>query len=949
MGKGVRGRDRPYAEFSPRYGERERRSGWGVAPPSRKLWVGNLSSHITESVLSEQFFRFGDIESIAYIPGRSYAYVNFKKEEDAVIALRALHGSNVAGVPLRIEFAKGDEAYLHHKDDRRSMERGEPPSRRDIRTQNFSPEKSSDKSKSYRSAEPSEVLWIGFPSSLNVDEIILRRAFSPFGEIEKITSFPGRNYAFIRYRSVVAAFRAKDALHGKLFNNPRVNICFARSDVPTEHGKGLANGPFSPHLKPSLPGSSGKVLDSLYGDESFESPVRDFRRASPPFGSSLDKVSRDPHTLDLVRNKSSRFVAEREPVFSSTYDSIRSREFASDRRTTEDFFERQRASPVDKIPPSHNLSFERPQRVPPIVDSWDIEDRSFPLAKKLKFDFVPDKDLPEYPFSELEHEKHDRLQKPFLDLPERHGYNKPLDSVPFSLKGAPDFSRSLNHPHGEMDDSWGNISRLSASSRPLSNNSPNLHRSNPESHKPPPPDEIWKWEGTIAKGGTPVCRARCFPVGKVLDFMLPEFLNCTSRTGLDMLAKHYYQAVSTWVVFFVPESDANIALYGEFMHYLGEKQRAAVAKLGEKVSLFLVPPSDFSEQVLKVPGKVSISGVILKFPQNASSFSSLQHPMDLMEPKVPSLTQRSNEGLKIHEGTSFLKSNSPDFRSFSHKENLAASSSGYLTPVIFPPPSQRDDSFPYSAPARGEKLRDAHMDRAHDQLHLHNSPLRSHWSGNMPVSSSGMGSFIAAPNASQPFGQSFSKEPFNSRVAPGIDSSGYMPESLASTSAIKFPPQQEIKSQASSAASISLQPEQLAHLAALLGNKKQSGEELPMLKDERGKYSNLSQNLSSQSHTTMPYNSSLLPHAHNSITPANSSLSSAFAEHQIGRGQLLPLQGPPPSDDPPVQSIGQQTNQQDPNSSREETEADPEKRLQATLQLAAALLQQIQQRAKPVD
>lgn len=107
MGKGVRGRDRPYTEYSPRYGERERRSGWGVAPPSRKLWVGNLSSHVTESVLSEQFLRFGDIESIAYLPGRSYAYVNFKKEEDAVLALRALHGSNLAGMPLRIEFAKG--------------------------------------------------------------------------------------------------------------------------------------------------------------------------------------------------------------------------------------------------------------------------------------------------------------------------------------------------------------------------------------------------------------------------------------------------------------------------------------------------------------------------------------------------------------------------------------------------------------------------------------------------------------------------------------------------------------------------------------------------------------------------------------------------------------------------------------------------------------------------
>lgn len=385
------------------------------------------------------------------------------------------------------------------------------------------------------------------------------------------------------------------------------------------------------------------------------------------------------------------------------------------------------------------------------------------------------------------------------------------------------------------------------------------------------------------------------------------------------------------MVFFVPESDADIGFYGEFMHYLGEKQRAAVAKLGDKVSLFLVPPSDFSEQVLKVPGKVSISGVILKFQQNASNFSSLQHPMDLMEPKVLSLTQRSNEGLKIHDGSSFLKPSSPDLRSFSHKQSLAASPTGYLTTAIFPPPSKRDNSFPFSVPSPGEKPRDTHSDGAHDQSQLQNPLLPSNWSSNIPSSSSAMGSYITAPNApSQPFGQSFSKESFNSRIAPATDSSGYMPESLASTSAIKFPPQQEVKSQASSAASVSLQPEQLAHLAALLGNQKQSGDEIPMLKNERGRYSNLSQNPGSQSHTSMPYNNSLLPNAHTPLNPAKSSLSSASIEH-------------------PVQIVGPQTNQQDQNSSREETEADPEKRLQATLQLAAALLQQIQQRAKAVD
>lgn len=65
--------------------------------------------------------------------------------------------------------------------------------------------------------------------------------------------------------------------------------------------------------------------------------------------------------------------------------------------------------------------------------------------------------------------------------------------------------------------------------------------------------------------------------------------------------------------------------YNDFMSYLGDKQRAAVCKLGESSTLFLVPPSDFSEQVLRVPGNVSISGVILKFQQSNSDYNMSNH------------------------------------------------------------------------------------------------------------------------------------------------------------------------------------------------------------------------------------------------------------------------------------------------------------------------------------
>jgi RNA recognition motif-containing protein len=62
--------------------------------------------------LAEQFSRFGEIESITVYSARNYAFINFRKEEDAVIAKRSLQGLVLSGLPLRIEFAKGVSVEL---------------------------------------------------------------------------------------------------------------------------------------------------------------------------------------------------------------------------------------------------------------------------------------------------------------------------------------------------------------------------------------------------------------------------------------------------------------------------------------------------------------------------------------------------------------------------------------------------------------------------------------------------------------------------------------------------------------------------------------------------------------------------------------------------------------------------------------------------------------------
>ncbi|KAI3459782.1 hypothetical protein Pfo_016445, partial [Paulownia fortunei] len=78
------------------------------------------------------------------------------------------------------------------------------------------------------------------------------------------------------------------------------------------------------------------------------------------------------------------------------------------------------------------------------------------------------------------------------------------------------------------------------------------------------------WRGIIAKAGTPVCHARCVPVGEGIDAHM-----------------------------------------------------AGVAKFDKGSTLFLVPPSDFLAKVLNVSGPERLYGVFLKFPEVVSTSPSM--------------------------------------------------------------------------------------------------------------------------------------------------------------------------------------------------------------------------------------------------------------------------------------------------------------------------------------
>lgn len=361
----------------------------------------------------------------------------------------------------------------------------------------FYPEKSST---NHKNTEASAVLWIGFPASLKVDEMILRKAFSPFGEIEKITTFPGRSYAFVRFRSVTSACRAKDTLQGKLFGNPRVHICYAKSDSGSSNGgRNSANVPSSPHLNGRLGSSENFQLDRK-------------------FGSLIGNPStRSQIILNLDSGDSDAYDSNRKG-----FEKRRFEEVDSELGLSQDLYEYH--SPTrEKHGHLHDVSRRLPQTENLYEEPWDLPEdvHFFHGPKKLKIaSFPPEKELPDYPFFDPEQEEHVYLRK-FSDFPQADRFDRKFDSGPLAYKRIHDYPMNLSPPQEERSDQWkesyDSLQGLGGSASLLSN-PVERKRLTPESDRPSL--KVWKWEGTIAKGGTPVCRARCFPVGKILDIML---------------------------------------------------------------------------------------------------------------------------------------------------------------------------------------------------------------------------------------------------------------------------------------------------------------------------------------------------------------------------------------------------------------------------------------------
>ncbi|KAJ0246642.1 RNA recognition motif domain-containing protein [Hirschfeldia incana] len=465
------------------------------AKPCKSLWVGGISSSVPKDVLEAEFKKFGEIESFRFLKDRKTAFIDFFDVDDAIQA-KTMNGKRLGGSFLRVDFLRSQGP---RKEPRPGSEDGRDGS---VSAKHQYTHSSGD-------GQASNVLWIGYPPSVQIDERLLHNSMILFGEIERCVSYPSRHFSLVEFRSVEEARCAKEGLQGRLFNDPRITIMYQNDNIPP--GRGDDTGFYS-GVKRSR--AEMFINDPPYVSSPHSSVVLDPVR---PFRGSMERSHISPEYGDVVGNEG--IWRRPSPTGAGILPS---------------------PAPSTRLPVRSNLG------------SWEGYDPA-----------------------QLDRE------------PKRARRDGSVDAFP---------SMGVDNRITGLDSS--SYRRGSVASRPRRGF----------------PDTDFIWRGVIAKGGTPVCHARCVPIGKGIESELPEMVNCSARTGLDMLAKHYTEAIGFEIVFFLPDSEDDFASYTEFLRYLGSKNRAGVAKLDDGTTLFLVPPSDFLTDVLKVSGRERLYGVVLKLP-----------------------------------------------------------------------------------------------------------------------------------------------------------------------------------------------------------------------------------------------------------------------------------------------------------------------------------------------
>lgn len=347
-----------------------------------------------------------------------------------------------------------------------------------------------------------------------VDEDGLRRAFIQFGEIERIKTFPGRTYAFVQFRSVEEATRAKDGLEGKLFNDPRVHIRYSKSEIGPVDNPRDQDTSVARYAEPLVKGV-GPTRFTIGGVDRLGagSPVR-------PSSPSMRLSSLRPDLLSGSAASGRGIVPGRTggPTLAMTGGHGMGRGVA-DTRLNLDELEFQANAGVRGGLSSSAL---RPSGRHGHEDTWDLPEEDVlsrdqkrpriggmysvnPSGETVAFDsfdgrrFLGVEGANVVPSPDAGNGNYGGARQPLLGGDDYTGQGS-RGCLQTHFDGARPLGLISHSPVGQIGGFHaGKRDALGQESGTISVN------------------ESWRWHGTIAKGGTPVCRARCLPVGKGID------------------------------------------------------------------------------------------------------------------------------------------------------------------------------------------------------------------------------------------------------------------------------------------------------------------------------------------------------------------------------------------------------------------------------------------------
>ncbi|SPO34684.1 related to JSN1 - RNA-binding protein (pumilio family) [Pseudozyma flocculosa] len=221
-------------------------NGQAGHPPSRSLYIGQLSPSTTGQDFMQAFAPYGAIDTLRLLPEKECGFINFVDMQDAISArddiMNRLGGkiglrTTSADGAIRIGFGKVEAipqtggSGLHGGSGTPSRDY---PSPRPDQSGGDAPFASAADG---INDQPTRALWVGsIPASTPLSDLL--QVFAPFGPIESVRVLGSKNCGFINFERVDDAVRARKALHGRDILGAKVGgVRIGYAKVPSSIGQ----------------------------------------------------------------------------------------------------------------------------------------------------------------------------------------------------------------------------------------------------------------------------------------------------------------------------------------------------------------------------------------------------------------------------------------------------------------------------------------------------------------------------------------------------------------------------------------------------------------------------------------------------------------------------------------------------------------------------------------